>query len=149
VDEHSSKEANMISDEKQYEFITSQIAIRDQKAFDTHFSLFLRLFSAIVGGSIWLSMQKIANPSARTSYTLLSDLLVVLLTVVSIVMVVDNYRAWRGYRAVLSRLVGKDEFGNYQVPLPRLFPAAVMETAVVVCMIAVCVLFIWFNPFGL
>lgn len=139
----------MISDEKQYEFVTSQVAARDQKAADVHFKFFVQWFSAIVGGAMWLSMQPDIQPTARPIYRTLSDALIILLTIISIILVIDNFRAWRGYRTTHSKLVGKDETGNYRVPLPKVFPAAITEATVVACMIAVCVLFFWFNPFAI
>ena len=47
----------MISDEKQFEFVSAQISFFGQRQLDV-FKLFLQLFSAIVGGSIWISLNK-------------------------------------------------------------------------------------------
>jgi hypothetical protein len=137
----------MIPDEKQYEFLTSQIAARDQKAVDTYFKLFLQFFSAIVGGSIWLSLQKGIKSEDRLIYVTLSDVLVAILAVVSVALVVENFRAWWGYRRALSRLVGKTDAGENIVPLPKVFPAAIMETIVGCAMLIACASFLWFNPF--
>ncbi len=94
----------MISEEKQYEYIGSVITDRLDRARDA-FKLFLQLFSAIAGGSIWLSMQKILD-STRDTYILVSDALVVLVFVVTGTMVYEALRGWWGYRDALSRFDG-------------------------------------------
>jgi len=75
----------MISEEKQYEYVGSIVTDRIDRIRDA-FKLFLQLFSIIVGGSIWLSMQKI-SPDARQTYLLVSDTLVCLVIFVTGVLV--------------------------------------------------------------
>lgn len=111
----------MISDEKKYEFLTSQIAVRDQKAVDTYFKSFAQLYSAILGGSIWLGMQNHIKPEAAASYVWLSDVLVAILVLIFAGLVIDNYRAWWGYRKALSDLAGTNESGEYADLLPSSF----------------------------
>lgn len=44
----------MVSDEKQYESVSTQVRYLNDKILES-FNLYLKLFSGIVGGSIWLS----------------------------------------------------------------------------------------------
>jgi hypothetical protein len=94
----------MVSEDKEFEYVTSQIVKHVQRSVDA-FKLFTQLFSAIVGGSIWLSTQRNVSPAAAKTYSHLSGWLVVLVTVIASVMIIDNYRVWYGFRLAQSRLV--------------------------------------------
>jgi hypothetical protein len=123
------------------------IAERNRNALDA-FKLFISLYSAIVGGSIWLSIQADKNSSSYSSYGWLSNGAVALLTIVAVVLVFEAKRGWWGYRKAQSKLVGKTADGNYRIPLPKLFPTALTEGVMVLSMVAAGVGFIMFNPLG-
>jgi hypothetical protein len=127
----------MISDEKQYEFVTSQIKLQTERIYDA-FKLFVQVFSAIVGGSVWLSMQK--PPTTSQNYAFLADSIAILAAFITVVMILLNVISWFGYRKELTRLAPN-------VPPPKLFPATVIEAAMICSMIAAAALFVWFNPF--
>lgn len=137
----------MISAEKQYEFVTSQIAAHVERWMDA-FKLFIQLFSAIIGGSIWLSTQVKLPPTAIPTYIRLSDTLVGLVTVITIVMVCENLRGWFSYRKTQSKLVGKDGSGKYLVPMPKC-QSHRSEGLMILVMLIACGLFFTFNPFCL
>ena len=130
----------MISDEKQYEYIGSVIIDRIDRVRDA-FKLYLQLFAAIVGGSIWLSTQNI-SPVARRTYAFVSNALVGLLIVVTVIMVYAALRSWWRSRETMSNFDG----GQYPIPGPE-FQAIVAEIAMLLCMIASAAIFFCFNPF--
>jgi hypothetical protein len=130
-----------IPDEKQYEFVTSRVA---ELATATHSGLkiFLPNYSAIVGGSIGLRLQiKATVPSA---YIYLSDALVGLLTLICVIIVYDNLRAWTGYRELLSRLTADTRF---PAPKPVQWPSAIIEYSMCGVMVAALALYVIYNPF--
>ena len=137
----------MIADEKQYEFLTSQIGKLADRSIDA-FKLFLQIFSAIVGGSIWLSVQGTVTPVSRHRYILLSDAVVVVLSLIVIVMVCDNLRSWFGYRTAVSDLAGTDDSGIDRIGRPHMFPAALSESAILLGIGLVAALFCIANPFS-
>jgi fumarate reductase subunit C len=131
----------MISDEKQYEFITRQIGDLARATHDG-LKLFLPMFSAIVGGSIWLRLQS----KEKAPYEYLTDALVIMLTVVCIAITLTNLKAWWGYRRKLSEITAKTK---YPAPKPVLFPSALIEMIMCLAMLATCAIFVFFNPFKL
>ena len=137
---HSMGRAAMISDEKQYDFITKRINDQANQTFDG-IKFFVPTFTAIIGGAIWLRLQP--HWVASATYVLLSDILVALLTVVCVGMVADNLRAWHGYRERLSDLTADTRF---PAPRPNLRRSAMIEALLCVVMIVAFALFCFFNP---
>lgn len=91
----------MISDEKIFDFVAMR-ANQTSNDTDTGLKLFFPMYSAILGGSIWLTDK--LEDSVPAKYKYLSDVLVILLTVVCCYIGLDNLRAWWGYRKQLSEL---------------------------------------------
>lgn len=141
AERHTGRKSGMVSDEKQYDFITKRINDQANQTFDG-IKFFVPTFSAIIGGAIWLRLQPHWTSNPR--FILLSDIIVALLTLVCVGMVVDNLRAWRGYRVVLSRITADT---NFPVPHPNLWRSARIEALLCTVMVAACVLFCVFNPF--
>src|ERR1700730_1452486 len=106
----------MISEEKQYEHIGTVLKDRHNLIFDS-FKLFLQLVSSIVGGSIWLSMQKEVSPNARLTYIVASDTLICIVILVTAAMVGGALCGWWGYRVTLSKFDG----GKHPIPRPKLW----------------------------
>jgi hypothetical protein len=136
----------MISAEKQYDFITSQIAARLKEARDA-FKLFIQIFSAIVGGSVWLATTEKIQSEAKSQYATLSSLLVVVLTLAMTVMIVDALRGWYANRKAQVQLGGLDPAGRPNIPPPRIPPSGISEMAMTMTMIAAASGFCLFNPF--
>jgi len=132
----------MISDEKQYEYVGSVVIDRLNRSRDG-FKMYLQVFSAIVGGSIWLSMQPVSG-AARENYVVVSDALVILLTFVTSCMVFGAARGWWNYRMTLSKFDG----GQYPIPSPSL-RALEAEAAMLASMVVASVVFVCFNPFSI
>jgi hypothetical protein len=131
----------MVSDDKQYEFVSEQIRFHVNKIYDS-FKLFIQLFSAIVGGSVWLGLQ---DNSPR--FVVVSDVLVGLIAVVCLVTVFENNQAWRGYRKAQSRLGGKDESGQDKIKGPSIWVSSLIEMVMALAIIVAVGLFCRYNPF--
>jgi hypothetical protein len=129
-----------VSVDKEYDFVTSQIAKHIERSVDA-FKMYAQLFSAIVGGSIWLSIQSNVAPNAVKLYASLADILVGLVTLIAAIMIFENYRAWRGYRRAQCELVS-------HVPPPR-WKSETTGWAMILCMVLGAILFCSFNPFVL
>jgi hypothetical protein len=130
---------SMISDEKIFDFVSKRV---EQTSADTEagLKLFLPMYSAVLGGSIWLS-DKLGS-SIPAKYEYLSDSLISLLTLVCVYIVIDNLRAWWGYRVQLSKLTSGSD---HQIANPTR-RAAFMEVVLCAAMLGACVMFILFNP---
>src|SRR5260370_39791110 len=100
----------MVSVDKEYESVSAEVRLHTEKLFES-FKLFIQMFSAIVGGSIWLSLQPSIGLRAHT-YATISSLLVLLIAILCLVMVFQEKRTAMGYRKAQSRLGGKDENGK-------------------------------------
>jgi hypothetical protein len=135
----------MVSVDKEYEFCSSQVRYHNERIIEA-FQMFVKIFSAIAGGSVYLSLQKEVATKASV-YVLISDLLVILVAFIAIVMVLENLRGWRGYRSAQSRLGGLDESGSPRIPPPRLFRPALAEGCMILGVIAASAGFWLFNPF--
>lgn len=129
----------MVSEDKEFEYVTTQIVKHVERTVDA-FKLFTQLFSAIVGGAIWLSIQPSVSPEAAKTYSHLSVGLVILVTVIASIIILENYRVWRAFRVAQSRLVP-------HVPRPKR-SSEKTGWLMILCMVAGCVLFWWFNPFN-
>ena len=134
------KSDTTVSKDKEFEYVTSQIIKHIERTVDA-FKMFTKLFSAIVGGSILLSTQQTIGPESARTYAHLADALVFLVTLISGVMIVEDYRAWWGFRRAQTTLVP-------HVPPPS-WRARVTEWVMILCMVLGCGLFWWFNPFTL
>ncbi len=135
----------MVSVDKEYEFVSAQVRFHIDKIFDS-FKLFIQLFSAIVGGSIWLSLQPNMVAKAHT-YAAISNALVMLIAALCLVMVVEHNRAWRGNRKAQTRLGGKDETGKDRIPPPGSWRSSSTEIAMGLTVVAAVYLFWRYNPF--
>ena len=136
----------MISEDAQYRYITSQIVDRIDKSASA-LKRFIRLFSAVVGGSICLTTNKPLDAVTRSTYVLLSDALAVVTMPVFVVLVVESRRSWYDYRWAQTELGGLDETGGHRIRPPKLFPAAVGELVMLLAMLLASALFCWFTPF--
>ena len=130
----------MISEEKIFDFLAMRA---NQTSNDTEagLKLFIPMYSAILGGSIWLS-DKLGR-KAPLEYKYLSDALVILLAIVCIYIVLDNLRAWWGYRVWLSEMTKES---NFPLQRPR-WSSAVIEFVLCAGMVGACFMYTQFNPF--
>lgn len=133
----------MISDEKHFDYIGAIITDRIDRSRDA-LKLFLQLFSAIVGGSIWLSIQPNISEAARKAYERASNGLVVLLVVVTVATICRAAIGWWKYREKLSTF----DLGNDHVPPPT-YGAIFAEGLMVICVVIAGCFYISFNPFAI
>jgi hypothetical protein len=134
-----------VSVEKEFDNVAKQLSECNARIMDS-FKLYIQVVSAIIGGSIYLSLQQ-HDKLKNAQYAALSDCLVALVTLVAIVMIYENLREWHGYRKAQSRLSGVDDNGAPYIPGPRGFQASRVESALMLAMVATALLFWWFNPF--
>jgi hypothetical protein len=126
----------MVSEDKEFEYVTSQIIKHVERSAEA-FKMFSQLFSLIVGGAIWLSIQsKVPHPK---TYAALSDIVLGLVTVITSLMILENYRGWRGFRIAQLKFTP-------EVPSPT-WRAECIKWAMIACMATGWFLFLLFNPF--
>ena len=128
----------MIEDAQRYGFITSQIQYHNEKMIEA-FNRYVQLFSAIVGGSIWLSLQK--HPVGPTHYGLLAGALVSLLTLLTVSTIVNDLDAWFGFREAETALVGPSK-----LVAPHRLRSCWMQYLMLLGILAACAGFWMFNP---
>ena len=138
----------MISPEKEYEFVSGQVRYHNEKIIES-FNLFIKLFSGVVGGSIWLTLQHGMTATRAASYARVSDGLACFLALLACLMIAENLRAWHGYRWAQVRLAGKNEKGEYRIPPPRIIRSSVTEGGMMLSVILAVVFYCLFNPFTL
>ena len=130
-----------VSIDKQFEFISGQVSLC-VNATEDGLKLFIPMFAAILGGSIWLRFQTHTQTIPRP-YIILSDALVLLLTGLCIYMTAYNFKAWWEYRNELSEITSSSA---YHYPRPR-WTSIFIEGGLCALMVTACALFIAFNPF--
>ena len=128
-----------VSADAEFKWVTSQIATERQRA-EAAFRLYLQMFSALVGGSIWLSIQPSIAHSAHRKLAVLTDIAVTLAMAAVSVMLLGSWRAWFSYRRAQSVLMP-------HVPPPRRWPSGVVWGAMFLCILVATGLFWMFNPF--
>jgi hypothetical protein len=137
----------MISPDTEFNNVSTHVRYLNEKMIEA-FKLFVSLFSAIVGGSIWLSAGEMPAET-RNNYYWLSNVLVGLLTIVTVVMIAEYLRSWHQYRHAMSRLGGLDSNGEPKIPPPRTVRASVVEACMMITALILAVLFWYYNPFTL
>jgi hypothetical protein len=92
-----------ISDDKQYEEIRTHLRYLNDKMIEA-FNLFIKLATAIVGGTFFLHWKLAANDPQRTTFARGTDALLLLAAVGMTIIILNNLRAWYSYRGTLSHL---------------------------------------------
>jgi hypothetical protein len=138
-----------VSKDKQYEYVTGQVA-RATEWSRQAFRHYVQVYSALVGGAIWLSMDTRITGSLRETYPWLSNGAVSLLAFVAIALVFDALRSWRANRFAQVHLGRPNE-----IPPPRMIFSTpkwgwsgMVELAIGIAIAASCAFFWWQNPFG-
>jgi hypothetical protein len=103
--------------------------------------LYIQIYSAIVGGSVWLSMGQGKN----ADYAFLSDLIVILLAIIVVVRIIDNIQSWLGYRELIGQLKVPD--GSPPIKKPNLLQSGWTELTSIIGIIISAGLFLCYNPF--
>jgi hypothetical protein len=132
-----------VSRDKQFDFVSGEVS-KLADGTEDGVKLFIPMYAAIFGGSVWLRLQLKDHP-IPASYSFISNVLVGLLAALCIFMTLYNLWAWWGYRVELSRITAASDF---PVPRPSL-SSAIIEAGLVEAMWAACAVFWWNNPFEL
>ena len=111
------------------------------------FDQFIKIFTAIVGGSIWLSRQSDVLGVSRENYQVLSNATVAVLVIYGVVSVFDDFRSWWGYRVRLTE-IGRHGSVDPQISPPKVWPAVLKPTAMAFAMVTALYFFVEFNPFS-
>lgn len=138
----------MSLDEIHYQHLNTEVASRST-LIEQKFDLFIKLFSAVVAGSVWLSLQSDLSASQRAAYAIVSNFLVWWLAAMGVIMVSAHYEAWRGYRRAQSQHGPHSLAGEPKVPPPT-FPMGLMTILpMIATMAAAAIGFTVYNPMAI
>ncbi len=133
-----------VSGDVLFEQYISQMRYHDEKiAFA--YGLFIRSFSLIVAGAIWLSIQPRLSAD-RNAYVALSDALAVLLCIQCSIMVWAHSEAYFKYKSALP--TAPLQRGAMRPVESYGPPLGLVEYGMIISMAAVTLLFVAANPFG-
>src|SRR5690242_3363677 len=94
-----------VTRDAEFSWLTSQIAAHRAMPMPA-FALFIQTFSAIIGGSIWLSYEKKVDAVAKWRFVVLTDAAVIILAATISVLVWASWRGWKSYRSTHSKIMG-------------------------------------------
>jgi len=135
----------MLSSDVEYTHVS---AITKYKSDLIHgaFDQFIKIFTAIVGGSIWLSRQNDLTAVARENFRTLSNATVTLLVLYTAFSVLDDFRSWYGYRERLT-IIGEHAEVQPKIKPANIWTAAIKPIGMVVAVLTALHFFWRFNPF--
>lgn len=139
TDDHPLREA-------EFQFIGSQVQYY-VRCIPESFSQFIKLAIAIVGGSIWLSLQPGIGSREAAIFWVLSALLMLGSAGLTHVFILQHLEAWHGYRHAQSRVAGLSKSGVPNVPPPRANPVSRQERWMIAAMWLSALLYAACNPF--
>jgi hypothetical protein len=136
-----SRENEGVSLDKDFEVVSGRVEYFHRKISES-FDFWIRTFSAIVGGSILLGIDPHFPHERVGNYVILSNSIVGLMGLVTMALIAENLRAWRGYRWAQTQL-------KSSVPPPRHLSQCGAEWAMFGCVGVSTALFCYFNLFQL
>ncbi|MGD2132021.1 MAG: hypothetical protein PVI23_04465 [Maricaulaceae bacterium] len=110
--------------------------------------MYVRLFSAIIAGSIFLSLQPEIGDRADT-FAMLSNTAVVLSVLATAVAIFDSARSRFGYRRRMTELGGLNDDGTPRIAPPKLVRVNMLEAVRILVIVASGIVFVCFNPFAI
>jgi len=129
-----------IPKEQQYEYLTHHLEYLNEKIIEA-FVLFIKLATAIVGGVFFLHWKLGETDPKRTFFVRASDILFLLFGFCMGLLILNNLRAWRGYRRTLA-----EQYPGIK-PMARV-ASWLSELLMCLVIVATCVVFYLFNPLG-
>lgn len=138
---------DVVSKDAEYQFLTSQVQAFQHKGRESA-AQFVGVYSAVVAGVSWAATQKELDAQQLLKISVLSNFIVVLFAALTILMIAENLRAWKGYREAQVRVLGVDEDGVPRAPKPRPVFASKEEIALIVGIVIASALFVVANPIG-
>ncbi|MDP2764514.1 MAG: hypothetical protein Q8O54_06730 [Brevundimonas sp.] len=133
-------------DQEHYAFLNSQMRFRTEQ-IQGKFDLFIKIFSAVVAGSVWLSYQGDLTSEARDKFALVSLVLVWWIALLNSAMILSHDAAWIGYRRAVVEHGPRYPDGSPKVPPVNLAIYMRVEFMMVAGMLAAALAFSVFNPF--
>lgn len=133
----------MVSDDKRWETIAAQITFHQTKTRDA-FDFFVKIATAVVGGSAWLSVQDNVGDKAG-KLAVVGNLLLVFAALLTAFIISEHHNAWRRWRVAQSGLLGNNDTGNPIIPLPAKRSAGV-DLAMAISAIIFSLVFCVLNP---
>ena len=124
--------------DKVYQELKTHLRYLNEKMIEA-FSLFVKLATAIIGGTFWLHMKLPAGDPQRYLMARGTSMLLLLTSVGLTLVVINNLRAWHSYRHALST-----QFPD--IPSRTKWWSWVSEVILCVIMLAVALGFFGFNP---
>ena len=130
-----------ITDDKHCEILAA--SIRDHNTRITQgFKLFVQMFSLVAGGASALRLWRTDSSPPLEQFARLADVVILLVSFASALIIVDSFRGWKNYRRRLSEVAGAD-----QVPPPNMLKSWVVEGMMLAAIAIAAMLFVGFNPF--
>lgn len=135
-------DTNRICREKEYEMISKRVGDIWASSHDA-IKLFIQMFAAILGGSIWLATRGKVAPI----YEWGSDLLVAILVGLCGTMLWDNKGSWLQWRGRLDEITRGTDTSIVKFPRQSWIKENGMELISTATMFIALGVFWWFNPF--
>jgi hypothetical protein len=132
----------MLSNEEHCKLLTLQLLERLKYIMDG-FKLFIQVFTALVGGAVAVRLQY--GEKTPPSFARLGDALAIIIFIATAALILENLRAWYGYRNALSAFAGLNETNRHIIPRPRAWWTARIEIIMILVMIAATCVFLVFN----
>ena len=134
-----------ISTDKDCELLTARLQAQETFIYGG-FKLFVQMFSALVGGSVAVRLQY--KGQVPTAFVHLSNWLAFLIVGASVIIILDAYRSWYGYRKTLSSVAGTKS-GKAIIKKPDLSTASTTPCIMVLVMVAAFLGYVLFNPLSI
>ena len=107
-----------VSLDKEYEFVSRQVDANNARIWDA-FKLYVQVMTVVVGGAVYAALTFKIDPKTREVLALLTSGMVFLITAVTIGIVLDCLRSWKGYRQAQYRLAGLRLDGQPHIDAPH------------------------------
>lgn len=118
----------MIDELNRYHNITKMLVYLNEKIIES-FNFFIKIFTAIIGGYLWLSIQSNSQDLKR-NIAIYIQLILIAVCALTLVRVWANLKSWWGFRKAESQLVGIDK-----VPYPKIPNSCLSE--ILMCLIII------------
>lgn len=129
-----------------YQHLNDMMKFRTNQ-MESVFSIYIKIFTAIVAGSVWLSLQTGAGAKAA-DHAGIAVFLVSWLALAACAMLLSHWVSWWRYRQHLSRCGPRTGTGDPVVP-PPVFSFRAVELWMLVSIILSAVGYVIWNPLAL
>lgn len=133
-------------EEQRYAQVWAQLVFH-QTGTRTSFNSFVQLATAVIGGSIWLSLQDGLQTSSARQFGTLTNILMVAIALLACVQIGTHMRAWWKMRGFVV-----DLHDHHALPLAGSKPhwrSQIFDYAMLSAVALVAIGFCFFNPFDI